>query len=455
MPEPDGYSLSWSELDKPSPSYRQSDSHRNASYESGTASAWTDDRPDGGYSWMTDEQAPGSSWPSFSGDGVAAGAPKPGNAIRGLPPVPDEPLPIYPPGPFAAWNRGAAAADLLEPPGQGRPAVREDPAPMLATATITPDQFDTNHSMPAIKDPVLTQSRAATGRGPATGSRTAARASAAQQRAATPAKNRTQSGHGTRGTARSKKGSRRQPVRLAIGTAAVIIVAVAAILVISSLSKPGTKGSANDANNKPSRPKVSTSPTPTAPAGKWQYIGTRLTDPIPLSEHELFPGAFVTGGVYFHTTILQEGNSCRTALIGAAIQAAVKKAGCSQVLRASYVARLDKAMATIGVFNLATSTGASAAALRAGRAEFVGELAAKNGVTNRLGQGSGLEEAVVKGHYLVLVWAEYIDLSAPKTAAQRAALTSFMNTLVQTTVNTSLSYRMVEGKPTPTRTASH
>ena len=68
-------------------------------------------------------------------------------------------------------------------------------------------------------------------------------------------------------------------------------------------------------------------------------------------------------------------------------------------------------------------------------------------MTSKIGQGTGLEEAIVKGHYLVLVWAEKIDLTAPKTAWQRGRLTRFMNTLLQDTVNSPLSFRQVEGKP--------
>jgi hypothetical protein len=99
------------------------------------------------------------------------------------------------------------------------------------------------------------------------------------------------------------------------------------------------------------------------------------------------------------------------------------------------------------VFNFANSTVASNAALHSGQSAFVAPAVSKNGVTSRIGQGTGLEEAVVKGHYLVLVWAEKIDLAAPRTTYQRQRLTAFMNTLIQQTVNGALSYRMVEGKP--------
>jgi hypothetical protein len=106
-------------------------------------------------------------------------------------------------------------------------------------------------------------------------------------------------------------------------------------------------------------------------------------------------------------------------------------------------------MGTIGVFNLKTAAAATNAAGKAGHAEFVAQLAAKSGPAKSIGQGTGLEEAIVKGHYLVLVWAETTNLSAPKGKAGRAKLTNFMNLLVDRTVNVSLSNRMVDGKPVP------
>ena len=106
-------------------------------------------------------------------------------------------------------------------------------------------------------------------------------------------------------------------------------------------------------------------------------------------------------------------------------------------------------MATIGVFNLASFTKATTAAKAAGKSQFVGQLPAKSGPTTKIGEGTGLEEAVVKGHYLVLVWADFFNLRAPKKAAQRTELENFMTQLIRHTVNVSLSYRMVYGKPNP------
>jgi hypothetical protein len=104
-------------------------------------------------------------------------------------------------------------------------------------------------------------------------------------------------------------------------------------------------------------------------------------------------------------------------------------------------------MATIGVFNLKTYPGASAAALAAGRSEFVSQLPAKTGPTRLLGQGTGIEYAGIKGHYLVLVWAEFINLQTPTTGAQKQRLDAFISALIQNTANVSLSYRMANGEP--------
>ncbi len=221
------------------------------------------------------------------------------------------------------------------------------------------------------------------------------------------------------------------------------MVAVVAVLVVTSMGGTSTTPPAA----KPSTTPKAVHPTPTPPPGKWEYIGTRATDSAPLTLHELFPGSFVADGVYWHVTIKHGTPNCHIALIGAALQAAVRKADCTQALRASYTSRLEKAMATIGVFNLTSAAAASSAATHTGPSQFVAALAAKNGVTSKIGQGTGVEEAIVKGHYLVLVWAENVDLQAPKTNWQRHHLTNFMNLLLEETINGGLSYRMVEGKP--------
>jgi hypothetical protein len=253
--------------------------------------------------------------------------------------------------------------------------------------------------------------------------------------------------HGSRSKARGSRsadGSRkkRQPAWLAISVAGVIIAAVAAILIVTI-----PHGSTPAPSTKPTSTPSPVRASPTAPPGPWGFIGSRKTDPLPLTGAEHCPASVSNGSTVYKRAIKTKGTNCRGALIGSALQAAVRSAGCKQTLRATYLSKGAKVMGTIGVFNLKTFAAASKAAGKAGHNEFVAQLAAKAGPAKSIGQGTGLEEAIVKGHYLVLVWAENTDLKAPKTKSGRTRLTAFMNLLVKNTVNVSLSNRMVDGKP--------
>jgi hypothetical protein len=104
-------------------------------------------------------------------------------------------------------------------------------------------------------------------------------------------------------------------------------------------------------------------------------------------------------------------------------------------------------MGTIGVLNLQTFTGAEQAGKTASGAQFIAQLPAAKGPAKKLGDGTGIEEAVAKGHYLILVWGEFTSLRAPRTGAQRAALEAFLSDLVSNTANLTLSTRMVDGDP--------
>jgi hypothetical protein len=398
---------------------------------------WPDDDVRSAYTWASDDVG---LWP---GEKVVT------NAVRGFPPAPGEPLPVYPPGPFAAWNRGQ--------PGQGDVRDLQDTqhragSSQLVSARITPDEFDTNHSLPAIKDPIPGRENSASG-GRDQGRRLAAAAiqgpvrdrRAEQDTLAPPSDGRGQPGGPSRPAApaarpgRTRK--RRQSAWLAIAAAGIIVGAVAFILVTAS---PGASPP-NQPKSRATPPTASTSPTP--PAGRWGYIGARKTDPVPLTIAELFPASFSGGTTTYKRAAQTKGKDCRAALIGSALQAAVRRANCTQVLRATYLSKTAKVMGTIGVFNLKNSAAASNAASKAGKSEFVNQLAAKTGPANAIGQGTGIEEAVVKGHYLVLVWAEATSLNPPKHPAGRHRLEAFMNLLIKNTVNLSLSTRMVDGKP--------
>ncbi len=421
-------------------------------------SDWPDEPASTLYSWADDDAA-GDPWPQASLPGHQLRS-SVSNAVRGLPPEPGDPPHVYPPGPFAAWNRTSSAD--ASPLG----ARRGDPDRQLAAATITPDEFDTDFSMPAIKDPAPSGAGRAAPARDGSGSRSR---TAPSRRGATPPAGRSgssgadarsaatrgsrpaTSGGGPRRPAsgRAGQGSGHHSVKVAVGAAAAIVVAVALVLVLTSHGG-GQAGSAGaPRNNARSSHSPSASPSPSTPGGIWRYIAVRATDPVKLTAQELYPVGFTAAGISYRRSIAAKSVGCRSALIGSSLQAAVHRAGCTQAIRASYFSSAAKMMATIGVFNLKTYTGAGAAASAAGRSEFVAQLPAHSGPTREIGEGTGIEYAGVKGHYLVLVYAEFINLRTPSTSAQRSRLNDFISTLIADTVNISLSYRMANGKPMP------
>jgi hypothetical protein len=229
-----------------------------------------------------------------------------------------------------------------------------------------------------------------------------------------------------------------------VGVMLIPVLVVA--MVVAGYVYLNVKRSSSVVKAPPSSTAISRS-SPAAPSGKWKYIQSRATDPVPLTLKELFPHRFsgaTAGGV---KTIARAGTKCAREVIGKALSAAVGKAGCTQVLRASYLSSSRKMMATIGVLNLASVKAAGRAGKAAGAREFIRQLPAAHGPTHNLSKGTGLEEAEVKGHYLILIWSEFTNLHAPSGAKQRHRLEAFSSALISGTVNQSLSTRMVTGHP--------
>jgi hypothetical protein len=74
-------------------------------------------------------------------------------------------------------------------------------------------------------------------------------------------------------------------------------------------------------------------------------------------------------------------------------------------------------------------------------------LSTKSGVASKLGKGTGIVEAEYKGHYLILIWAEFTSTKSPANQAQDQQLQQFGTDLIAGTANISLSQRMVNGAP--------
>jgi hypothetical protein len=250
----------------------------------------------------------------------------------------------------------------------------------------------------------------------------------------------------SRAAARGRK-PRKTPSRARMWLLPILMaLAVAASVTIAYLHF--VKGSATGAGAPaPLRTATGASTAAASPSlGPWRHITTRSEDPVPLTLAELFPAKFSSGGTTATRTVDQAGTDCLAAVLGAGLQAALHKAACTQVMRASYVTTNQQIMGTIGVLNLVDANSAQRAGQATGAAEFIDQLPAASGPTHNLTKGTGLEEAVYKGHYLILIWAEFTNLRSPTTAAQSAELKTFSNDLVSGTANTSLTSRMVIGK---------
>jgi hypothetical protein len=219
----------------------------------------------------------------------------------------------------------------------------------------------------------------------------------------------------------------------------VAVILVVAVIVYFGSRPVSTSGSAPEASGS------AAPPTPTL--GPWQQITSQAIDSQPLSAHELFPARFTEGGSTGTRTVEKTNTKCTNAVIGSALQAAVRKGGCTQVVRASYLSSNRKVMATIGVLNLSDVAAATKAGKASGAAQFIRQLPGPHGPTRNLTKGTGIEVAEIKGHYLILIWTEFANLGAPKGKKQRRELTSFSADLFAGTANVSLTSRMVTGKP--------
>src|SRR5579859_1395609 len=90
--------------DLPGPGYAWPDSELappGTGYSADSGSGWADDPLGAGYAWPAGDHA-ADAWPGSGALSRQTAVQPRGNAVRGFPPAPGEPLPVYPPGPFAA-----------------------------------------------------------------------------------------------------------------------------------------------------------------------------------------------------------------------------------------------------------------------------------------------------------------------------------------------------------------
>jgi hypothetical protein len=230
-------------------------------------------------------------------------------------------------------------------------------------------------------------------------------------------------------------------VMLAIAAAILLVVGAAGTLVYTVLHTSPKPSLTGQSSGKPS-PSASAS----AGAGPYGLIASRQTDPQPLTLAELYPASFTAIGVTMTNVATNLSTDCASAIVGATLQSAVGAANCTQVARATYVDAPGSLMGTIGVLNLSTGDAAKAAEQSADANDFISQLTASSGPAQQIGQGTGIEEALAKGHYLILIWAEFSNFVTPN-AQNSKLIEQFINLLVTNTANKDLTARMLTGAP--------
>ena len=255
-----------------------------------------------------------------------------------------------------------------------------------------------------------------------------------------------------------KKAGGRRVKLLLLSAAAVVVVGIAGAAAYTFILKPKPTASNSTLSTGP-LPSTGSSSAATSACvqqlGPYCHIELRTEDPVPLTLAELFPPAFLNESDHMSYARLATklDKTCSNAVIGQDLISALQSDKCTQVLRASYASADNTIMGTIGIANLATTNEAHHAGKLVGANDFVAPLSTSKGIGSKLGSGTGVVQAEFKGHYLILIWAEFATGKAPKTPAQDHQLSQFEADLVAGTANPALSERMVNGSP-PTPGAS-
>ena len=229
--------------------------------------------------------------------------------------------------------------------------------------------------------------------------------------------------------------------------AGVCLPAIVAVAAVAYVRSPGGHAPASSPGAHASSAALSAS-QPSPSLGRWQHIATRAADPSPLTLSQLFPDQFTVASNGYIRTAQVASTHCSRAVFGAKLQAAVRRYQCSQVMRASYLAKAPKLMGNHRRAQPQQFRG------RQGRRQghrvqpVHRPTGRRSGPTRSLAKGTGLEEAEVKGHHPdPHLGVESTSLRTPRTAHQKAQLKAFSADLINRTANVSLTSRMVTGEP--------
>ncbi|WP_017573549.1 hypothetical protein [Nocardiopsis halotolerans] len=196
-----------------------------------------------------------------------------------------------------------------------------------------------------------------------------------------------------------------------------------------------------------------------------EVLVTRETDSRPLNEGELFGDNNTEISSQSIDFTLRDSNlteDCSAAVWGEPIRSALTEADCTQAGRATYLS--DTYFGVVAVFNLADVEGsrAVAASMAApegaeGEAEAAeagqgpGFVLSPSGAEpfDRMGSGYSASDAIVSGHYLVVVWVQPTDSESVddrvSLSAPLVALANFRDPLYRRMVQFDTSDGGTEG----------
>lgn len=244
-------------------------------------------------------------------------------------------------------------------------------------------------------------------------------------------------------------GGGRKPWIIGGAIAAVVIVlggGVAAFAMSGGDKKKDDTPPPAAAKSSSAAPSSKPSPSPTE-TGNGNKADTRSTDPKPLGLKEIFgkKTSFKYGGKKYVMTTRKATTKCADAVHGTKFRKALKKGGCTQVLRASFSD--GKMVATIGVANL-KSLDAAHAAQKASLPKDAFLVALPGaGSTKKLGQGLSVTSADPRFHFLIMSWVQYPNGKKIPKSAYSATSTFIRNVTKGTTLGTALAYRSISGEP--------
>ncbi|MBX6768927.1 MAG: hypothetical protein IRY90_17540 [Actinomadura rubrobrunea] len=177
-------------------------------------------------------------------------------------------------------------------------------------------------------------------------------------------------------------------------------------------------------------------------------LKSRTTDPTPLTLNEIFgKRSFTAGGEKYGRVAWHAERGCSGAATGASLVGALRKGGCSQALRATYVRGDGALIGTVGVFNLRTDTAAKVAAKAASAKSSALRPLPGPGITKKIGKGEALGTAEARGHYLVMTWVQRPDGKKIPEASHQAVAVFGRQVIKNSNLSFALAYRATEGKP--------